>query len=230
MGSEMCIRDSKWGDKIAVLLGDYVFAASATMVCETNNVRVIKRFSETIMDLSSGELSEMSNSFNWQLTKAEYNQRIYYKTASLFSTSSESGAILSGAPENIIQSLKNYGYHLGMAFQIVDDILDFEGNQDQIGKPVGNDLRQGTITLPSLLLIEKYPNNNPIEKLCRNRDIETNLVEAISAIQNSDIMTKSYEIAKDHCHQAKLALSPLAKSEYKNCLVELADYVMERQY
>ena len=82
---------SKWGDKIAVLLGDYVFAASATMVCETNNVRVIKRFSETIMDLSSGELSEMSNSFNWQLTKAEYNQRIYYKTASLFSTSSESG-------------------------------------------------------------------------------------------------------------------------------------------
>ena len=200
------------------------------MVCETNNVRVIKRFSDTIMDLSSGELSEMSNSFNWQLTKAEYNQRIYYKTASLFSTSSESGAILSGAPENIIQSLKNYGYHLGMAFQIVDDILDFEGNQDQIGKPVGNDLRQGTITLPSLLLIEKYPNDNPIEKLCRNRDIETNLVEAISAIQNSDIMTKSYEIAKDHCHQAKLALSPLAKSEYKNCLVELADYVMERQY
>ena len=100
---------SKWGDKIAVLLGDYVFAASATMVCETNNVRVIKRFSETIMDLSSGELSEMSNSYNWHLTKAEYNQRIYYKTASLFSTSSESGAILSGAPENIIQSLKNYG-------------------------------------------------------------------------------------------------------------------------
>lgn len=221
---------SKWGDKIAVLLGDYVFAASATMVCETNNVRVIKRFSETIMDLSSGELSEMSNSYNWHLTKAEYNQRIYYKTASLFSTSSESGAILSGAPENIIQSLKNYGYHLGMAFQIVDDILDFEGNQDQIGKPVGNDLRQGTITLPSLLLIEKYPNDNPIEKLCKNRDIETNLVEAISAIQNSDIMAKSYEIAKDHCSQAKSALSPLPNSKYKSCLVELADYVMDRQY
>ena len=109
-------------------------------------------------------------------------------------------------------------------------IFDFEGNQDQIGKPVGNDLRQGTITLPSLLLIEKYPNDNPIEKLCRNRDIETNLVEAISAIQNSDIMAKSYEIAKDHCSQAKSALSPLPNSKYKNCLIELADYVMDRQY
>jgi heptaprenyl diphosphate synthase/octaprenyl-diphosphate synthase len=221
---------NKWGDKIAVLLGDYIFAASATMVCETNNIRVIKRFSETIMDLSSGELSEISNSFNWRLTKAEYNQRIYYKTASLFSTSSESGAILSGAPENIIQSLKSYGYHLGMAFQIVDDILDFEGNQDKIGKPVGNDLRQGTITLPSLLLIEKYPNNNPIEKLCANRDIEHNLIEAISSIQNSNIMTEAYKIANDHCSKAKLAVKSLHGSQYKNSLVELADYVMDRDY
>ncbi|MQF48600.1 polyprenyl synthetase family protein [SAR202 cluster bacterium AC-647-N09_OGT_505m] len=221
---------SRWGENVAVLLGDYVFATSATMVCDTNNVRVIRRFSETIMELSSGELSEISSAFNWDISRQSYWQRVYDKTASLFSTASESGAVLSGAPESLVQSLKSYGYNLGMAFQVVDDILDFQGTEEEIGKPVGNDLLQGTITLPSILLMERYPDDNPIKRLFENIEADGNLKQAIEMIQNSDIIPQSYSVAADLCHKATQALEPIPDSSYKRSLVDLAAYVMERRY
>jgi geranylgeranyl pyrophosphate synthase len=221
---------SKWGENVAVLLGDYVFATSATMVCDTNNVRVIRRFSETIMELSSGELSEISAAFNWNIPRESYWQRIYDKTASLFSTAAESGAVLSGAPEDLVQALKSYGYNLGMAFQIVDDILDFQGTEEDMGKPVGNDLLQGTITLPSILLMERYPDDNPIKKLFEDVKNDANLKRAIEMIQNSDIIPQSYSVAADLCRKATDALETLPDSSYKRSLVDLAAYVMERRY
>ncbi len=227
---------TKWGENVAILLGDYVFATSATMVCDTNNVRVIRRFSETIMELSSGELSEISSAFNWNISRNTYWQRIYDKTASLFSTAAESGAVLSGAPESLVQSLKSYGYNLGMAFQIVDDILDFQGTEEEIGKPVGNDLLQGTITLPSIMLMERYPDDNPIKenferfKESENREADGSLQRAIEMIQTSDIIPQSYAVAADLCSKATQALDSLPDSSYKHSLTTLASYVMERRY
>jgi len=221
---------SKWGENVAVLLGDYVFATSATLVCDTRNVRVIRRFSETIMELSSGELSEISAAYRWDIPRDAYWQRIYDKTASLFSTAAESGAVLSGAPESLVQSLKTYGYNLGMAFQIVDDILDFEGTEEDMGKPVGNDLLQGTITLPSILLMERYPDDNPIRRLFEESETDGNLQRAIEMIQNSDIIPESYAVAADLCRKAVDALERLPDSAYKRSLVDLAAYVMERRY
>ena len=107
-----------WGQHVAVLFGDYVFATSATFVCDTGNVRVIRRFSESIMDLASGELIEFFTSFDAKQARELYNDRIYRKTASLFCTAAESGAILGGAPEPQIRALHDYGYNIGMAFQI----------------------------------------------------------------------------------------------------------------
>lgn len=221
---------SKWGENVAVLLGDYVFATSATLVCDTNNVRVIRRFSETIMELSSGELSEISDAFKWDITMESYWQRIYEKTASLFLTSAESGAVLSGVSEDVVQSLKSYGYNLGMAFQIVDDILDFQGTEDEIGKPVGSDLLHGTITLPSILLIEKYPNENVVKRFFENPESEDALKRAIEMIQNSDIIPQSYSVASDLINKAIQSIKSLNESSYKKSLVELASYVMERRY
>lgn len=221
---------NKWGENVAILLGDYVFATSATLVCDTNNVRVIRRFSETIMELSSGELSEISSAYKWNIPRESYWQRIYDKTASLFSTAAESGAVLSGAPESLVQSLKSYGYNLGMAFQIVDDILDFQGTEEEIGKPVGNDLLQGTITLPSILLMERYPDDNPIKSFFENVEADGNLKRAVEMIQNSDIIPQSYAVAADLCHKATQALEALPDSSYKRSLADLAAYVMERRY
>ncbi|HIC48758.1 MAG TPA: polyprenyl synthetase family protein, partial [Dehalococcoidia bacterium] len=130
---------SGWGDRLAVLVGDYVFAASATYVCDTGDIKVIRRFSETIMELSRGELQEISLSGDPTGNLAEYLQRIYFKTGSLFATSGESGARLSGADHNEVEALTRYSRKIGTAFQIVDDILDFEADEISLGKPVGSD-------------------------------------------------------------------------------------------
>ncbi|MEX2431402.1 MAG: polyprenyl synthetase family protein, partial [Dehalococcoidia bacterium] len=127
---------SLWGNDVAVLLGDYVFATSATFVCDTGNIRVVRRFSQTIMELAQGELAEHFSTHDWDQSVEDYNQRIYNKTASLFCTASESGGVLSGAPEAESRALKEYGYNLGMAFQIMDDVLDFMGTEEELGKPV----------------------------------------------------------------------------------------------
>ena len=219
-----------WGKNVAVLLGDYVFATSATFVCDTNNVRVIRRFSETIMELSSGELLEFFSTNNWRQSREEYNDRIYHKTASLFSTSAESGAILSGAPEATVQALKSYGYNIGMAFQIVDDILDVEGDSEEIGKPVGNDLLQGVLTLPAIMLLERYPKENPIEELFVRREdgAGDSLERALAMIQNSEIIQDCYAVVADYCNAASSAISSLSDEPARESLSALTEYVMER--
>ena len=220
---------SRWGKNVAVLVGDYVFATSATFVCDTRNVRVIRRFSETIMELSKGELSELFAAFDPAFSRELYWKRIYEKTASLFCTAAESGAVLSGAPEELVQRLKSYGHNLGMAFQIVDDILDFQGTQEEVGKPVGNDLLQGTLTLPTLLLLEQYPNDNPVAKLFRDGNVDGHLQQAVEMVQNSDIIPQAASIAGDFSQRALDALAPLPDNTYKRSLVELASFVMERR-
>ena len=220
-----------WGRNVAVLLGDYVFATSATFVCETDQVRVVRRFSETIMDLSSGELLEYFSSNNWQQTRDEYNDRIYRKTASLFLTAAECGAILSDAPEPTVELLKAYGYNLGMAFQIVDDILDVEGNSEEIGKPVGHDLIQGVLTLPAIMLIERYPTDNPVEQLFRREEFgaDDHLRKALEMIQDSEIIQDCYSVARDYSLKADKALESLPDIPVRRSLMELSSYVMERK-
>ena len=116
-----------------------------------------------------------------------------------------------------------------MAFQIVDDILDFEGTEEEIGKPVGNDLLQGTLTLPTILLMERYPNDNPVQKLFQDVEPDGNLKRALEMIQNSDIISEASSIAADFYRRAIEALEPLPENVYKRSLIELAAYVMERR-
>ena len=220
---------SLWGPQVAVLVGDYMFATSATYVCDTKNIRVIRRFSETIMELSTGELKERFAANNWRITRGEYEERIYNKTASLFTTAAESGAVLSGAPEEMVQALKSYGTHIGMAFQVVDDILDFEATAAEVGKPVGNDLAQGTLTLPTILLLERYPEENPVVALFQGKEPEENRRRALEMVHNSTIIADSYAVAADYRRRAVAALAPVADSPYKTALLEIADYILERQ-
>ena len=219
---------STQGRNVAVLLGDYVFATSATFVCDTGNVRCIRRFSETIMELSSGELLEYINCYNWRQTREEYYDRIYRKTASLFSTAAETGAILSGAPEEVVQALKGYGCNIGIAFQIVDDILDVQGSSEEIGKPVGNDLLQGVLTLPSIMLMERFPDDNPVPELFRQKASGDNLEKALDLIRNSGIVDDCYAVVRDYCLKATEGLACLKAAPEVRPLIELSDYVMER--
>ena len=219
-----------WGKNVAVLLGDYVFASSATFVCDTKNVRVIRRFSETIMELSSGELMEYFNCNNWKQTRADYTDRIYRKTASLFQTAAETGAILSGAPESTVDALRDYGYNIGMAFQIVDDILDVEGDAEEIGKPVGNDLLQGVLTLPTIMFLERHPGDGPLEELFTNGSGagEESFKLALERIQNSDVIGDCYAVVRGYCDDASKALENLPECPARLSLLEFSRYVRER--
>ena len=220
---------SVWGDNVAVMLGDYIFAASAVFVCDTKNVRVIRRFSETIMELSTGQIMESFGAFKWDRAIDEYKDRIYNKTASLFRTAAESGAILGGAPESQVQLLTQYGRSLGMAFQIVDDVLDFEGTEEEIGKPVGHDLLEGTLTLPSMLLVQRYPDDNPVIKMFRGDDPETNRLAALDMIRNSTVLEESLRVAEEYCDDARSVLGQLADTRERQSLMELVSYVTDRR-
>ena len=220
---------NRWGKDVAVLLGDYVFATAVALVCDAVNVRVIRLFSETIMALSAGQLREFMSSYNWELTREQYWQRITDKTASLFSAALESGAVLSGAPERDVQALKSYGHNLGMTFQIVDDILDFEGQEEVMGKPIGSDLAQGVMTLPAILLAERYPGENSIKAAFDDRHDSEKLRAAVEMIRGSSIIQDARDIAEGFSLQARESLKDLPDIPARRSLMELTEYVVQRE-
>lgn len=222
-----------WGDAAAVLLGDYLFASSAEMVCSTRNVRVIQLFARTLRDLADGELREIARAFDWSQGERPYWERVERKTASLFATAAQSGAILGGALEPAVERFRDYGLSLGTAFQIVDDLLDFEGDPEEIGKPVGNDLRQGVLTLPAILYLERYaPNPGPFLRLGRvpalgQADAEA-LQEAIALVRASPAIQDSYGVAAHYGERARRALAEAPAAPARRTLEELVDYVIAR--
>ena len=218
-----------WGEDKAILFGDYLLAKSEELVADTQNLRVIKLFAQTLMAISSGELNQAFSAFNLEQTRQQYLQRISSKTASLLSLVTESGAILSQAPEKSVEALKGYGYNLGIAFQIVDDILDFIGTEEEMGKPIGLDLAQGTLTLPAILLLERYPEDNPVRRLFQNEDRQRNIELAMELVRNSSITQECYAVASDYCARACHNLSLLPDNASRRSLIKLADYVVKRR-
>ena len=218
-----------YGTDMAILIGDLVFANSASTVCDTGNILAIQRFSETTMEVSTGQILETSQKFNTKQNIEGYLERIYKKTASVFETSAETGGIISGATKEKIAMLKSYGYNLGMAFQIIDDILDFEGDPNEFGKPVGQDLDQGLLTLPSLLYLEKFPNETNISTLFSEGDSQKYKPKIVESILNSEIIEECYIKAQNYCNTSKEMLEKLPNSEEKTSLSLLLDYVIERR-
>ena len=219
---------SNWGQHTAVLLGDYIFAASATYVCDTKNVRVIRRFSETIMELSRGELLEISAAFQANFDLGKYLERIYLKTGSLFSTAGESGAVLSEIDETQVSALKTFSYKLGMAFQVMDDILDFEGDEKTLGKPVGSDLLNGIITLPVIYASENTLLKDLIDSFFSNQSKIEIHSEITELIKQSCSIEKCYTYARNLIAEAKEQLSLFPRTKNRDALESLSDFIISR--
>lgn len=219
--------NSIWGDEIAILMGDYLFAKAGEFVADTQTPRVIKLFSQTLGTISSGEIGQFRGAYKLDQSRENYFHRIYSKTASLFSLSTQSGAILSKAPEESVTVMKDYGDNLGIAFQIVDDILDFTSTEEALGKPVGSDLTQGTLTLPAMLLMERYPDDNPVKRLFETGD-KTNVSQAIEMVLNSKIIDDSYKIASEYCERACKNLKTLPDTASRKALHDLANFVVKQ--
>ncbi|MDE3097061.1 MAG: polyprenyl synthetase family protein [Chloroflexota bacterium] len=214
----------------SVMLGDFMFAHSADLIARTDNTSVVRLFARTIMAIAGGELHQDMSAYDYGQDTMTYFGRIEGKTASLFATSAEGGAMVARCTPGERESLRRYGLNVGMSFQIVDDILDFAGDEREMGKPIGSDLMQGTLTLPSLLLMERYPKDNPIKKAFRSRKPKTDLVaEAVYMVLNSDILNESYAVARDFRDRALAALSTLPPNDARASLEEIAAYVLDRR-
>ena len=189
----------------------------------------MRLFAEAIMTISTGELMERFGAYDWTQGREQYYQRIARKTASLFSLAAEVGAVLSNAPRGEIEAPRRYGYNLGMAFQVVDDILDFIGDEAEMGKPVGSDLAQGTLTLPAIILLERYPEDNLIRGIHPGKQNEGKVQQTIEMISKSHIIEECYQVAADFCSKACQALKDLPDDLPRCSLIGLAEYIIERK-
>ncbi len=212
-----------------VMVGDYMFAHAAELIARTGSIEVIRLFARTLMEMASGELHQDMSAYEYSSSTIKYFNRIAGKTASLFATAAKGGAMISGLREDWIEALRSYGENVGMAFQVVDDILDFTGDEAEMGKPVGSDLMQGTLTLPSLMLIDRYPENNPVKRYFEGRNKAENLRRSIEMVRSSDILDDSYRVARDFRDRALTSLADVPRSEATESLEDIAEWVMQRR-
>jgi len=221
--------NSLWGDGVAVLLGDYLFSLAADLVSSIGNFRVMSMFAKTLTEISGGQLRETFSAYGWSQNRESYYEQIYSKTASLFAAATGTGAVLSDAPEEAVAALTSYGKNLGMAFQVIDDILDFIGDEGELGKPVGSDLLQGTLTLPVILLMEQRPQDNIQQRLAEKPGDQEEVARVIEMVRNSSILEECYRIAGGFSSQACRDLEALPENASRRSLIDLADYVIERR-
>lgn len=218
-----------FGNAASVMLGDYMFAHAADFIAQTDNPKVVRLFAKTLMTLASGELTQDITVFEYSEDVTRYLDRITGKTASLFGTAAQGGAMAAGASPELAEAMRLYGIRLGIAFQIVDDILDFTGDPEVMGKPVGSDLHGGTLTLPAILYMQQRSEDNPIRKAFEGVRRKANLDRAIREILESGVIDESMATARQFGEQARQALAPLPPGEVRDVLDGLVDYVLERQ-
>ena len=156
--------NSQWTPAATVLTGDFIFARAAKLAAETNSVPVMQLFAITLATIVNGELTQLFAS-RGIASQDGYYQRIYAKTASMFELATAAATMLSSEDDQIIEDMRSFGYNIGMAFQIVDDVLDFTAEQATLGKPVASDLRQGLITLPALFYLENHPDDPEMQSI-----------------------------------------------------------------
>ena len=222
--------NSLYNNAVSVMIGDFLFAHAADLIARVDSVRVVRIFARTLMRIVTGELDQDVAAFDASKRIGDYLARIGGKTASLFATACEGGAVAAAAPEAAVDALRNYGFNLGITFQIVDDILDFTGDEAVMGKAPGSDLMQGTLTLPSLLLMEDSPRANPITRLfSARRNKAQRLQEALDAVRASDALPRSQRFAEDYARRAVEALTPLPDTPARRTLAELTQYVLTRE-
>lgn len=219
---------SLFGNRIAVLAGDFLFAQSSWYLANLDNLQVVKLLSEVIMDLAAGEIQQGLNRFDANLSIEAYLQKSYYKTASLIANSAKAAGVLSDVSTEMAQNLYYYGRHLGLAFQIVDDILDFTGSADVLGKPSLSDLKSGNLTAPTLYALKEKPFLEVLIE--REFSQEEDLEQALQLINEARGIERARELATENANTAVEYLADLPASESRQALINMADYVLSRLY
>lgn len=230
--------NANWNAAATVLTGDVAFAWAAELATHSQSLKLMERFSETLAIICKGELNQMFTNRNQLPTETDYYNRIFAKTASLFALAAESGPLLARRDENDVQRLGTFGKLLGEAFQIVDDTLDFMGDEATLGKPVGGDLRQGIITLPVLHYCRYHPDDARIHAiLSHTRYTNNEWVRSESTIQSLLADLRQSDAAEWAMHQAKMRsteaqtlLDTYPDTPHRRAMQEIAAFAARRQY
>jgi geranylgeranyl pyrophosphate synthase len=220
--------NAHWTPGATVLTGDYVFARAAHLAAKTGSLALMERFAQTLMVIVNGEINQLFRRPTNDLRQA-YFDRIYAKTASLFELAAEGAAMLSGRGPDVVTTARNVGYQIGVAFQIVDDVLDFTGNEEEVGKPVASDLRQGLITLPTLCFLERHPQDPRAKDLRSGRAPDGRLIEdLILSIRSSGAVDQAVEEARGFASAGQQSLTLLPTGPEREALHALTGYIVER--
>lgn len=216
-----------------ILLGDYIFAQSAMLAAATRDPRVVAIFASTLAEIVDGQLREMFEAHRLEQSREEYERRIYGKTASLFAGAAEMGAVLGAASDDDVAALRAFGSDLGMAYQIVDDVLDLREGTSRLGKPAGQDLRQGTVTLPTMLYAATLERGAAADRQLRGIvsgeiDDESDIVALIAAIRATGVLDAATGEAEGFIDRAKARLSVVPDPETRDLLEQVADLVLDR--
>lgn len=220
--------NAQWNQASTVLTGDYIFARAAQLAAQTSSIELIDSFARTLMTIVNGEITQLFDTDTDNL-REDYNFRIYAKTGSLIELAAEGGAVLVHAEERIVQAMRYFGQLLGKAFQIIDDVLDFTGNPDLVGKPVANDLRQGLITLPTIHYLEIHPEQKiRVSQLRQGELTPDGQEELITDIRNSEAIKLTIDEARVLIEDAKAILNNMPNTQERHALSEVADYIVDR--
>lgn len=223
-----------WGDNIAILLGDYYFAKTAGLIADINDNRIDHLFSDTVATVCEGTILEIMTAGRIDLTLETYFEKISHKTACLIAACCKGGAIVSQASDEEITLLNEYGQNLGIAFQIIDDVLDYTQDQSTIGKPAGNDLRQGMVTLPLIYALQEQPHNGRYQQvhglINGSSHKDEDILSVVKWVTQSQGIEQAMADAQAYGNKARAALYHFPPSPGRDVLDELIDFVVSRQH
>jgi octaprenyl-diphosphate synthase len=224
--------NSRWGNHMSVLAGDWLYMQAFNIAVAERDFRVLDVLISVTQVMVEGELLQLSQLRRLHLTEDEYLELSYRKTACLFSACLRLGAILGRQSEEVEMKLGSYGINLGLAFQLVDDLLDFTSSEEKLGKPIGSDLREGKVTLPLIYLLQRC-RREEAEKISRVLEEagfhSVSFSEVLELIERYGTLQAARDKARDIAEQARNSLEGLPDSAYKDALRSLPDFILERE-
>ena len=220
-----------WGNAASILVGDYLYSSAFQMMVRTGNMRVMEILSKTTTAIAEGEVLQLLNCNNPETTEQKYLEVIARKTAILFSAATKLAAVIAGASAETEQGLALYGQHLGIAFQLIDDALDYKASKNELGKNLGDDLAEGKPTLPLIYAIQNSNENEAKTIIDAIKNGDRNAFnEVYTIVKNTKAIEYTEQRADEEAQKAINALSILPDSEYKQALTSLAKFSVQRNY
>jgi len=220
-----------FGNAASVLVGDFIYSRAFQMMVKINHMKVMEVLANTTNTIAEGEVLQLLNIHNASIEDEDYLKVVYYKTAKLFESAAELGAIIGDADDNDIKVLAQFGKHMGIAFQLIDDVLDLSGNPEEIGKNLGDDLAEGKPTLPLLYAMKKGSDEqkNIIRAAIENGGL-TELESVLNAVKETKALEYVRELAKEEIEKGEKLIQHITSSAYKDALLALTQFVTTRDY